>query len=60
MFYLRYKRENPSHVLGCSLCCVCESSVRSRGGCLHIHLGFPRFKIDVENLVINLIVDSRA
>ena len=44
MFYLKYKRENPSHVLGCSLCCVCESFVRSRGG-LHTYLGFPRFKI---------------
>ena len=45
MFCLKYKRENPSHVLGCSLCCVCESFVRSRGGCLHTYLGFPRFKI---------------
>ena len=44
MFYLKYKRENHSHVLGCSLCCVCESFVRSRGG-LHTYLGFPRFKI---------------
>ena len=25
---------------GCSLCCVCESLVRSRGVCLHTHLGF--------------------
>ena len=24
---------------------MCESFVRSRGGCLHIHLAFPRFKI---------------
>ena len=45
MFCLKCKRENPSHVLGCSLCCVCESSVRSRDGCLHTYLGFPRFKI---------------
>ena len=45
MFYLKYKRENSSHVLGCSLCCVCDSFVRSRGGCLHTYLGFPRFKI---------------
>ena len=40
-----YKRENPSHILGDSLCCVCESFVRSRGGCLHTYLGFLRFKI---------------
>ena len=45
MFYLKYKRENSSHVLGCSLCCVCESFVRSKGGCFHTYLGFPRFKI---------------
>ena len=45
MFCLKYKRENPSHVFGCSLCCVCESFVRLRGGCLHAYLGFPRFKI---------------
>ena len=45
MFCPRYNRENPSHVLCCSLYCVCESFVRSRDGCFHIHLGFPRFKI---------------
>ena len=44
MFCLKYKRENPNHVFGCPLCCVCESFVRSRGGCLYIYLGFPRFK----------------
>ena len=27
------------------LCCVCESFVGSRGGCLYIYLGFPRFEI---------------
>ena len=41
IFCLKYKRKNPSHILDYSLCCVCESSVRSRGACLHIHLGFP-------------------
>ena len=45
MFCLKYKRENPSQVLECSLCYVCESFMRSRGGCLHIYLGFPRFNI---------------
>ena len=45
MFCLKYKRENPSHILCCSLCFVCESFVRSRGGYLHTYLGFPRFKI---------------
>ena len=40
-----YKKENPSHVLGDSLCCACESFVRSRCGCLHTYLGFLRFKI---------------
>ena len=45
MLCFKNKRENPSHVFGCSLCCVCESFVRSRGGCLHVYLGFPSFKI---------------
>ena len=40
-----YKKKNPSHVLGDSLCCACESFVRSRCGCLHTYLGFLRFKI---------------
>ena len=45
MFYPRYKRENPSYVLGCSLCCVCEFFVRSRGGCLHTYLGLSRTRL---------------
>ena len=45
MFCPRYKRENPSQVLGCFLCCVCESFVRSRGGCLRTYLRFPSLKI---------------
>ena len=45
MFCPRYKRENPSHVLGCSLCCMCKSFVRSRGGCLHTYLGLPRTRL---------------
>ena len=42
MFCFKYKRENPSHVLSGSLCSVCESFVRSRGGCLHTYLGLSR------------------
>ena len=48
MFCLRYKRENPSHVLEYFLCCVCESFVRSRGGCLHTYLGLSRTKLCLE------------
>ena len=40
MFCLKYKRENPSHIFVLFICCVCESFVRSRGGCLHTYLGF--------------------
>ena len=29
MFFPKYKRENPSHVLDCFICCVCESLMRS-------------------------------
>ena len=36
MFFLKYKRKNPSHVLCCCLCYVCESLVRSRGVPSHI------------------------
>ena len=60
MFCLKYKRENPSHILGRSLCCVCESLGRSRGVCLHIYLGLLRFKIYVKNMVIKSVADSRA
>ena len=40
MFCLKYKRKYLSHVLGGSLCCVCESFVGSRDGSLHTYLGF--------------------
>ena len=45
MFCPKYKRENPSHFLCCSLCCVCESFVRSRGGFLHTYLGLSRTRL---------------
>ena len=45
MFCLKYKRKNPNHVLGCSLCCVCESFVRSRGDCLHAYLELSRTRL---------------
>ena len=45
MFSPRYKRENPNHILGCSLCCVCESFVRSRGDCLHAYLELSRTRL---------------
>ena len=44
---------------GCPLCCVCESFVRSRGGCLHTYLGFSRFKT-VKNLVIDSVVALKS
>ena len=45
MFCLKYKRENPNHILGCSLYGVCESFVRSTGGCLHTYLGLSRTRL---------------
>ena len=44
-FVLSIKRKTLSTFWRCSICCVCESFVRSRGGCLYTYLGFPRFKI---------------
>ena len=44
-FVLSIKGKTLTMFWGCSLCYVCESSVRVRGGCLHTYLGFPRFKI---------------
>ena len=44
-FVLRIKGKTLATFLCCSLCCVCESFVRSRGCCLHTYLGFSRFKI---------------
>ena len=40
-FVLSIKGKTLATFWGCSLCCVYESSVRSRGICLHTHLGFP-------------------
>ena len=40
-FVLSIKGKTLAMFLGCSLSCVCESFVRSKGVCLHIHLGFP-------------------
>ena len=44
-FALGIKRKPWPHFLGCSNCCVCESLVRSRGGCLHTCLGLSRRRI---------------
>ena len=44
-FVLSIKEKTLATFWGCSSYCVCESFVRSRGDCLHTHLGFPRFKI---------------
>ena len=44
-FVLSIKRKTITTFLGCSLCCVCEYFVRSRGICLHIHLGFPILRL---------------
>ena len=53
-FYVfsKYKRENPSHILGYSFCCVCESFVRSKYICLHTYLGLSRRRIRFKNLTI--------
>ena len=60
MFCLKYKRENPSHVFRwLFMLCVwifCEIQ-----RCLPSHtLRVSNLKIDVESLVINSVVDSRA
>ena len=39
-FALSIKGKTLATFRGSSLCYVCESFVKSRGGCLHIHLGF--------------------
>ena len=39
-FVLSLKGKTLAMFWGCFLCCVCESLVRSRGVCLHTHLGF--------------------
>lgn len=59
MFFPKYKRENPSHVLGCSFCCVCEYFVRIRGICLYTYLGLSRRRIRFKNLmIIQLLLDN--
>ena len=40
-FVLSIKGKTLTMFRGCSLCCVYEFFVRSRGAYLHIHLGFP-------------------
>ena len=40
-----YPKELSKDLVAPYVVCVCESFVRSRGGCLHTYLGFPRFKI---------------
>ena len=39
-FVLSIKEITIAMFWGCSLYCVCESSVKSKGVCLYIHLGF--------------------
>ena len=39
-FALSIKGKTLATFLSCCLCCVCESLVRSRGVCLHTHLGY--------------------
>ena len=39
------KRKTLATFSGCCLCCVCESLVRSRGVCLHTHLGLSRSRL---------------
>ena len=41
-FALSIKAKTLAMFLGCCLCCVCESLVRSRCVCLHTHLGLSR------------------
>ena len=41
-FALGIKGKSQPRFLGCSICCVCESLVRSRGGCLLTCLGLSR------------------
>ena len=39
-FVLSIKGKTLGTFSDCSLCCVCKSSMRSRGGSLHTYLGF--------------------
>ena len=52
MFCLRYKRENPSHIFDCPLCCVCESFVRSKKWLPSHILRVSKIQDYVKNLVI--------
>ena len=44
-FALSIKGKTLTTFKGCSICYVCESLVRSRGVCLHRHLGFPNSRL---------------
>ena len=44
-FVLSIKGKTLAMFWKCSICCVCESFVKSRDTFLHTYLGFPRFKI---------------
>ena len=41
-FVLSIKGKPQPRFWGCSICCVCESFVKSRSGCLHTYLGLSR------------------
>ena len=56
MFYLKYKRENSSHVLGCSLCCVWLFCKIKRWLPSHI-LRVSKVQDYVKNLVIDSVVE---
>ena len=44
-FALSIKGKTLATFSGCCLCCVCESLIRSRGICLHTHLGLSRSRL---------------
>ena len=64
-FALSIKRKTLVMFYGCCLCCVYESFVRSRGVCLHTHLGFPISRLMLRawwsiQLLIQELKDTQA
>ena len=59
-FALSIKGKTLATFYCCCLCYVYESLVRSRGVCLHTHLGLLRIKIHVKSLMIVSVAAQRA
>ena len=60
MFCLKYKRENPSHVFDCPLCCMCESFLRSKRWLPSHILRVSKIQDYVKNLVIDSVAALKS